>query len=77
MREQQRQTTISEEQLEPIGELADRIDNLAAALNLPMPDSFHVKQLKSELPKVANELKRFYRSISGENPWDGGPFDIK
>lgn len=72
-----KQTTIDEEQLDLIGRLADKMDNLRAALDLPMPDSFHIKQLKVELPDIGNDLKKFYRMISGENPWESGPFDIK
>lgn len=60
---------------ETIGQIADRLDNLVAALDLPMPPAFHLGQIKQQLPDVANELKRAVIEMSGENPWAGGPFD--
>lgn len=52
-----------------IGKLADQVDNLIAATEIPMPPIFHLKNLVVELNKVSVELKDIYYSITGENPW--------
>ena len=56
---------------EALGQAIDRVENLAAALTLPMSDSFHVQQLKTILPEVIFELKTGFVAVTGENPWEG------
>lgn len=62
---------MNEELAEKIGFLADRVDNLVAALTIPMPADFHIKALKESLPEIAKELKQIVIQETGENPWEG------
>lgn len=50
-------------------EVVDTIDNLLGAMKIPMPDGFHVKQMKHELKEVSDRLKRIYVEEEDENPW--------
>jgi hypothetical protein len=59
-----------EEKFEQLGVLIDEIDNLAHALNFPLPPQMHVDQLKAALPEKVNRLKELFVKISGEDPWD-------
>ena len=62
--------TITDDDIEEIGKLADTIDNLSGAMNLPMPPAFHLKQLKESLPEVSAKLKSIVVRVSGMNPWE-------
>lgn len=55
---------------ENLGLAIDKVDDLAHALLIPMPDSFHVKCLKNSLPEVVKELKAAFAEATGENPWE-------
>lgn len=55
-----------EEKLEQLGVLIDEIDNLAHALNLPLPPQVHVDQLKAALPEKVNRLQELFVEISGD-----------
>lgn len=61
---------IDDDQIEAIGEVADTIDNLIAALGMPLPDKLHVKGLRESLPEISATLKRIVVEVSGENPWE-------
>lgn len=60
---------MKEENSERLGRLADTIENIIAALTIPMPDEFHLRQVKSFLPDWAKELKEIHTDETGENPW--------
>lgn len=60
---------ITNEQIEIIGGLVDRCDNLVAASQLPMKPEFHLQQLRSALIDIGTDLRSLYRDISGEDPW--------
>lgn len=64
---------ISGDQLESLGKLADKVNNLHGALQLPMPPQFHVEQMQRELPELRDELRSLVREVSGEDPWEGQP----
>lgn len=55
---------------ENLGQQIDRIDNLRAALDLPMPPEFHVKQMKESLDDLSAEIKKAFIELTGENPWE-------
>lgn len=57
------------ENITEIGKVADTIDNLLAATNLPMPPKFHLEQLKDGLAKISAKLKLIFVDASGTNPW--------
>lgn len=61
---------MNEEQKETLGDIADRVNNLTGALEIPMPAEFQVTQLKSILPEVVQELRDLYKDVTGENPWE-------
>ena len=54
---------------EKLGQAIDRVDNLAHALSLRIPDRMHVDALKGSLPEVVKELKKAFAEVTGENPW--------
>jgi hypothetical protein len=54
---------------EKLGRAIDELDALAHALILPMPDKFHIEQLRSALPTVVLELKAGFAEATGHNPW--------
>jgi hypothetical protein len=58
-----------DERTERIGELADRLDNLLAATNLPMSPEFHLRQVKVGLEEISKELKAIYKDAAGVDPW--------
>ena len=64
-------TQPTEEQLEQLGQLADRMDNLRAGLSLQWPPKFHVDQMKPILKEMSTELKSIVIGLSGANPWEG------
>lgn len=59
-----------EEKFEKLGQLIDSLDNIVHALNIPMTDNFHVKQIKVILPVKVDEFKKLFVEITGDNPWD-------
>ncbi|MCY1283152.1 hypothetical protein D9M68_568460 [compost metagenome] len=59
--------------LDAIAEEIDRLDNLVAALDLPMPANLHVQALRAGLPEVVENLKGAYIAAGGENHWEFHP----
>ena len=57
----------------PLGEAIDSLDNVANALQLPLPDSMHVQVLRKRLPDIVNKLKTEFVAVTGNNPWKVGP----
>lgn len=58
-----------EQEREALGQAIDRVDSLAHGLELPLPAEFHVKQLKTLLPEIVEELKAGFVMVTSENPW--------
>jgi hypothetical protein len=54
---------------EQVGQLADRIDNLLGAMQLPLPPAMHVQQLRVALPQIRDVLRLIYTAETGEDPW--------
>jgi hypothetical protein len=54
---------------EKLGLTIDRLDNLAHALQLQLPASMHLEQLRNSLPDVVAELKKAFVELANENPW--------
>ena len=62
-------TTTTEAARNNLGEDIDTLDNLIGALQLPLPPSMHVEQLKRALPELCRAMKQHYAEALGENPW--------
>ena len=60
---------MSAEQMERLAEVAETLDNLIGALQLPLPPAMHVDQLKVHLPELRDKLRAVYVAETGENPW--------
>lgn len=58
------------DKFENFGLLIDELDNLAHALQIPLPPQMHVEQLKELLPEKVAKLKALYIEITGQNPWE-------
>lgn len=56
--------------MEMIGKLADKADNLIGASKLPLPLKVHLDQLVLGLEEISKELKKIYAKQTGENPWE-------
>lgn len=56
--------------MDEIAEVVDTLDNLIAALSMPMPNDLHVKALRLSLPDVRDKLRAAYLAAGGENVWD-------
>ncbi len=61
---------MANEALEDLGQLIDRLENLAGATTIPMPAEIHLSSLKTALPELQAEAKRIYLALGGENVWD-------
>lgn len=59
--------------MEEIAEQIDKLENLAAALQMPMPDRIHVQAFRAALPEIITELKAGYLAAGGENHWEFHP----
>jgi hypothetical protein len=65
--------SLTEEQLDKLGHLVDRVDNLVHAGAIPMPDKLRATALAEALTDLHSELKMLYVEIAGEDPWRDGP----
>ena len=45
------------ELVEDVGQCADEIDNLVAAMAMPIPDALHMQALRSAIPDIAARLR--------------------
>jgi hypothetical protein len=55
--------------MEDLGKAADTLDNLIAAMELPLPPEMHLSALKSSLPRLRDTLRDIYCTKTGDNPW--------
>lgn len=54
---------------ERVAEVADTLDNLVGALQLPLPATMHVDQMKNHLPELRDKLRAVYIDLTGYDPW--------
>ena len=59
----------SEVNLETLGGLVDRLENLLGALTLPLEPQMHLDGLTPNLKQIKNELKQAYFEFGGEDVW--------
>lgn len=64
---------MSRETMEVVGEVADSIENLLAAMKLPLSPTMHLDALRQSLPKLAADLRKVYIVETGDDPWGGKP----
>ncbi len=57
------------DELDTLGQQADRIDSLVSGMVMPLPPQFHLDQLALILPDISAAIKKFVVEQSGENPW--------
>lgn len=57
------------ELFERIAELAEKLDNHAAASVLPMPSHIHLSVLRDVIAEARDELRALYTQLTGEDPW--------
>lgn len=55
------------EALEQLGRAIDEVDNLAHALQLPLPALNHVDHQKRLLPEKVAKLRAAYKALGGES----------
>lgn len=60
---------MSEEDLEQLGLMVDRMDNLAHAAVIPMPNELRIMALDEAIRDMRDELRAFLIG-KGFNPWD-------
>lgn len=60
---------MQNENLEKIGLVVDRIDNLLAGYVLPLGDKFHLEQTKPVLTEISLNIKRALLKETGEDTW--------
>lgn len=65
-----KEKTMAVAEIEDLGTLIDRLDNLAHALKMPLSDTMHVGQLRLALPALVKDFKAAYVKELHENPWE-------
>lgn len=61
---------ITEDNMDKIGELSDRIENLTYAAKLNLPPAMHLEQITKVIVEIKDELRAIYKDTTGENPWE-------
>lgn len=58
-----------EQAIEEIGQAVDRLDNLIAANEIPMPADIRLGALNEALPELRDQIKSAYMALGGEDWW--------
>ena len=60
------------ENLDEIGQVADTLDSLAAAMNglVSLPAKTHLEVLKKAIPEASLRIKKAVMAETKENPWN-------
>lgn len=48
----------------------ERLDNVLGAMQLRLHPEMHLERLRSIIPEIAADLKKYYAEVVGENPWE-------
>ena len=54
---------------EELGQCIDTLENLIAAMTIPLPADLHVESLKDTLPELKERIKQAYFGLGGEDVW--------
>ena len=68
---------LTYEQLDRIGQLADKADNLLHALTLSVSASIHLQGCKGGLEEIRAEAQALYRELGGEAQRDAAQADLR
>ena len=69
---------MTKKDLEEIASICDSLDNVNVYFENPiMPAAIALNAAKSMLPELINRLKQAYIRLSGDNPREDWPFDVK
>jgi len=60
---------MSTENLEKLGLLIDKLDNLMQAAKMPLPAALHLEGLLPALPEIRAEIMEVYTTEGGEDVW--------
>lgn len=65
---------MTENDLEALGQIVDRLDAVTYSVKLPVPAEMHVKGLLGTIESVRDELKELVitriKEAGGSNPWE-------
>lgn len=61
--------TITVDQLDELGQMADTCDNLVQASKMPIGYATHVEQLRIGLEKLSRRIKILVVAVGGDDPW--------
>ena len=59
--------------LDDFAESLETIENLCAAMTLPMPAQIHLDAFRESLPELHARLKSIYIDLGGEDHWKDHP----
>lgn len=61
---------MNADQLDRLGKVSDRIDNILGAMKLKVEPAIHMAGIENTLPELRDELRALYLELSGgDNPW--------
>lgn len=64
---------MSEDDLDTLGRLVDKLENALASLEMPLPPALHIEGMKGIVTDVRDSLKLFVVDRLGHNPWEFQP----
>ena len=64
---------MTPEQADRLGRLADGLDNVLYATQLPVPAQVHVGALQSKIRETRDEIVALVREVTGQDPWETNP----
>lgn len=58
---------MTDEQLNRLGEIADSIENVRYAMELPLPPQFHLNQVKEAMTDWINDIRELANVVKGSD----------
>lgn len=66
---------VNDDQIERLGQLADRLDAILYSAKMPLPPDIHLHGICGAAREVRDEIASLVVEISGENPWEHNPLE--